>query len=146
MHITCLKHQTHWTHLHMKEHNCWERPCVYIFFKVQNQWPSCSSSIPTFTGGRRHYCTIWQSWICFCPELLGVRWFLLSHLWQKDFRPTGCFSSCWYTLFFSLMSYCEPGRLNRQALPPSYSPTFYSHIKCPKENASRGFISRFMES
>lgn len=79
----------------------------------------------------------------------GVTW---CQMIPAESSVTKGFQAYWLLLqllihtFFSLMSYCEPGRLNRQALPPSYSPTFYSHIKCPKENASRGFISRFMES
>lgn len=44
--------------------------------------------------------------------------------------------------FLSQMSNCKLSHawINCQVLPLSHSPTFYSHIKCPEEHTSHGFI------
>lgn len=105
-------------------------------------WPCGSFTVPTFPFGMRQTDIVKLNLF-----LCGVTWYqvtsLLNHLWQKDYRPTAYFSSCWYTpFFFPLMSNCKlsHGGMNRQVLPLPHSLAFYSHIKCPEEHASHGFI------
>ncbi len=103
-------------------------------------WPCCSCTIPSFLGEMRQTDSKVELVFEWSYLVSGdVCWIIC------DKRIIGLLAASPAVdthLFFPLMSNYKlsRGRINRQALPLPHSPTFCSHIKCPEEHTSHGFI------